>query len=232
MFRCRKLYQAMSESRLMIGYPIMLHLQDKPVAVVGGGRVAARKVKHLRNAGARIYLISPEISPSIRGLVKVGEIIWIQSKYERDMFNEYMPILVIAATNDERVNQTVAQDAHRIRALCNVANGSSDNSDFSNMAQIDQPPLTIALSSSGQSPALLRRLKAKLADDIGEEYAVLADWLGGLRDNAPAVNGSQPARQALYEAILNSDVLALLRAGKRNEARQVFDQFVLEGSPK
>ena len=170
----------MSESKLMTGYPIMLHLQDKPVAVIGGGRVAARKVKRLRNAGARIYLISPEISPSIRGLVDAGDIVWIQSRYERDMFNEYMPILVISATDDERVNQTVAQDAHRIRALCNVANGSSDNSDFSNMAQIDQPPLTIALSSNGYSPALLRLLKAKLADDIGEEYAVLADWLGAL----------------------------------------------------
>ncbi|MDE2638739.1 MAG: bifunctional precorrin-2 dehydrogenase/sirohydrochlorin ferrochelatase [Chloroflexota bacterium] len=222
----------MSESRMMTGYPIMLHLQDKPVAVIGGGRVAARKVKHLRQAGARIYLISPEISPSIRGLVNVGDVVWIQSKYERDMFNEYMPILVIAATDDEEVNLRVAQDAHRIRALCNVANGSSDDSDFSNMAQIDQPPLTIALSSNNHSPALLRMLKAKLAQDIGEEYAVLADWLGALRDEAPAGNGSQPARQALYEAIVNSDVLALLRAGKRTEARHIFDKVVSEGSPK
>lgn len=218
----------MSESRLMTGYPIMLHLQDKPVAVIGGGRVAARKVKHLLKAGARVILISPEVSPSLRDLFSNGNPVWIQSKYERDMFNEYMPILVIAATDDERVNQTVAQDAHRIRALCNVANGSSDNSDFSNMAQIDQPPLTIALSSSGYSPALLRMLKAKLADDIGEEYAVLANWLGGLRESATAGNGSQPARQALYEAILNSDALALLRAGKRTEARRLFDQVVQE----
>lgn len=218
----------MSESRPMTGYPIMLHLQDKPVAVIGGGRVAARKVAHLRKAGARIYLISPQISPSIHGLVDTGDIVWIQSRYERDMFNEYMPILVIAATDNERVNQTVAQDAHRIRALCNVANGSNDNSDFSNMAQIDQPPLTIALSSNNHSPALLRLLKAKLADDIGEEYAVLAIWLGALRDEAPAENGSQPARQALYEAILNSDVLALLGAGKRIEARRLFDQVVQE----
>lgn len=218
----------MSESRLMTGYPIMLHLQDKPVAVIGGGRVAARKVKHLSKAGARIYLISPQISPSIRGLVSAGDVVWIQSKYERDMFNEYMPILVIAATDDEEVNLRVAQDAHRIRALCNVANGSSDNSDFSNMAQIDQPPLTIALSSNNHSPALLRLLKAKLAEDIGEEYAVLANWLGALRADAHSRNGSQPARQALYEAILNSDVLALLREGKRTEALQIFDKIIRE----
>ena len=216
----------------MSGYPIMLHLQDKPVAVVGGGRVAARKVKRLLKAGARVFLISPEIAPAMHGLLNQGDVAWIQSKYQRDMFNDYMPIMVIAATDDERVNQTVAQDAHRIRALCNVANGSSDNSDFSNMAQIDKPPLTVALSTGGKSPALLRALKAKLADDIGEEYAVLADWLGAIRGLTREANGSQPARQALYEDILDSDVLALLRDGKPNEARRIFQQIVQTGAPK
>ena len=145
-----------------IGYPILLHLQDKPVAVIGGGRVASRKVRHLLRANARILLISPDASADLRALAAAEQIDWIEAHYQRDMLNEHMPILVIAATEDERVNQTVAQDAHRIRALCNVANGSSDHSDFSNMAQIDQPPLTIALSSNGRSPALLRLLKTRL----------------------------------------------------------------------
>ncbi len=216
----------------MSGYPIMMHLQDKPVAVVGGGRVAARKVRRLLKAGARVILISPEIAPAMHGLLNEGDVLWLQSKYQRDMFNDYMPILVIAATDDERVNQTVAQDAHRIRALCNVANGSSANSDFSNMALIDQPPLTIALSTGGKSPALLRALKAKLADDIGEEYAVLADWLGAIRGLTREANGSQPTRQALYEDILDSDVLALLREGKPSEARRIFQQIVKTGTPR
>ncbi len=216
----------------MSGYPIMLHLQDKPVAVVGGGRVAARKVERLLQAGARVILISPEISPATRGVINQGEVTWVQSKYERDMFNEYMPILVIAATDDERVNQTVAQDAHRIRALCNVANGSSINSDFSNMAQIDKPPLTVALSTGGQSPALVRALKAKLADDIGEEYAILAAWLGAYRECARKANGSQPTRQALYQEILDSDVLTLLRDGEPKQARSVFQGLVETGRDK
>ncbi len=216
----------------MSGYPIMLHLQDKPVAVVGGGRVASRKVRRLLIAGARVILISPEIAPDLRPLIDEADINWIQSKYQRDMFNDFMPILVIAATDDQRVNQTVAQDAHRIRALCNVANGSSEASDFSNMALIDQPPLTIALSTGGKSPALLRALKAKLVGDIGEEYAVLAEWLGAIRERAPEANGSQPARQALYEGILDSEVLALLRGGNQNEAWQLFQQLTQTGEAK
>ncbi|MDE2749762.1 MAG: bifunctional precorrin-2 dehydrogenase/sirohydrochlorin ferrochelatase [Chloroflexota bacterium] len=211
------------------GYPVLLHLKDKPVAVIGGGEVAARKVEHLLNAGARVLLISPEISPALVQRYNAGDIVWLQAAYQRDMFQEYMPILVIAATDDERVNQTVAQDAHRIRALCNVANGSTDGSDFSNMAQIDQPPLTVALSTSGKSPALLRMLKAKLAADIGEEYSVLADWLGAIRRDARAAKGAQKERQALYEAILDSAVLPLLRAGKTEEARHAFNRIVHAG---
>lgn len=214
----------------MSGYPIMLRLKDKPVAVVGGGAVAARKLRHLLKAGARILLISPELSPAARESLNEGDVLWIQSKYQRDMFNDYMPILVIAATHDRRVNQTVAQDAHRIRALCNVANGSSEGSDFSNMALIEQPPLTIALSTGGKSPALLRALKAKLSADIGAEYAVLAEWLGDIREDAGNSNESQPARQALYEDILESRVLALLRTGNQNEARQVFQQILKAGA--
>ena len=216
----------------MSGYPVMLHLQDKPVAVVGGGAVATRKVKRLLSAGARVYLISAQISPAMRALVNVGDIVWIQARYQRDMFNDYMPILVIAATDDARVNQTVAQDAHRIRALCNVANGSSDDSDFSNMAQIDRPPLTVALSANGKSPALLRLLKSKIANEIGAEYATLAEWLGSIREDARRTNGSQTARQALYDEILHSDVLTLLRDGKSKQARRVFHQLVNERTPQ
>lgn len=216
----------------MSAYPIMLHLRDKPAVVVGGGRVASRKVARLVDAGARVHLISPAIVDALRILVDGGEVAWSQAPYQRDMLNDMMPILVIAATDDERVNRTVAQDAHRIRALCNVANGSSDDSDFSNMAQLDQPPLTIALSTGGKSPALLRALKTKLAAEIGEEYSVLADWLGEIRGQLRSENGRQPARQALYEAVLESDALSLLRAGKSAEARRVFQEIIKAGVAK
>ncbi len=212
------------------GYPILLHLQDRQVAVIGGGRVGARKVKHLVRTGARVLLVSPEASPDLQALAAEGTIEWIAEPYQRDMLNDAMPILVIATTPDSRVNQTVAQDAHRIRALCNVANGSSDDSDFSNMALIEKPPLTIALSSNGQSPALVRQLKRQLTQDLGEEYAILADWLGALRASLPENSPSQANRQTLYEDIVTSEVLALLRAGDRDKAQRVFQQILLEGA--
>ncbi len=208
-----------------VGYPILLHLQDKQAAVIGGGRVATRKVKHLLQSGARVLVISPVVSTKILELANEGEIELIQSDYQRDMLNEYMPFLVIAATDDEHVNQIVAQDAQRIRALSNVANGSSHESDFSNMAVIDQPPLTIALSTNGTSPAMLRTLKKQLEDVIGAEYAVLSEWLGELRMPLKGQFDSQSERQELYQRILNSDVLQLLRDGQPERARTVFQEI-------
>ena len=212
------------------GYPILLHLQDRQVAVIGGGRVGTRKAKHLLRTGARVLLVSPEVSADLQALAADGAIEWIAKPYERDLLNDYMPVLVIATTSDPRVNQTVAQDAHRIRALCNVADGSSDDSDFSNMALIEKPPLTIALSSDGRSPALVRQLKRQLTQDLGDEYAILADWLGALRAATPAESESQAERQALYEDIVASEVLALLRAGDRDKAQRVFQQILREGA--
>ena len=212
------------------GYPVLLHLQDRQVAVIGGGRVGARKVKHLLRTGARVLLISPEANAELQDLADEGAIEWIAEPYQRDMLNDAMPVLVIATTSDARVNQTIAQDAHRIRALCNVADGSSDDSDFSNMALIEKPPLTIALSSNGQSPALVRQLKRQLTKDLGDEYAILADWLGALRATLPGESRSQADRQTLYEDIVTSEVLALLRAGDRDKAQRVFRQILLEGA--
>ncbi len=214
------------------GYPVLLHLQDRQVAVIGGGRVGARKVKHLVRTGARVLLISPGAGPDLQALAAEGAIEWIAEPYRRDMLNDYMPVLVIATTSDARVNQTIAQDAHRIRALCNVADGSSGDSDFSNMALIEKPPLTIALSSDGRSPALVRQLKRRLTQDLGDEYAILADWLGTLRASLPDDSATQPDRQTLYEDILSSEVLALLRAGERDKARRVFQQILLEGASR
>ena len=210
------------------GYPILLHLRDRQVAVIGGGRVATRKVRHLLGSGALVLVISPEVSDELQAYADDNRIELIKSRYERDMLNDHMPILVIAATDDARVNQIVAQDAHRVRALCNVANGSGE-SDFSNMALISHPPLTIALSTSGASPAMLRRLKTQLEKVIGEEYAILADWMGEIRGPLKSQLQSQAERNLLFEQLLDSDVLELLRIGECEQARQLFQQIVSEG---
>lgn len=214
------------------GYPILLKLINKQVIVVGGGNVATRKVKNLLDAQARVLIISPDITATLQKFVDEEQVEWLKVNYQRDMMNTYMPLLVIATTNNARVNQTVAQDAHRIRAWINVADGTSDDSDFSNMAILNQPPLTIALSTNGASPALLHHLKAEIGSAIGHEYAILADWLSEIRQPMKAEIYSQSDRKNLYQQILESDIIVLLRQGKQDDARQAFQQILAEGMPQ
>lgn len=208
------------------GYPILLHLQDKQVAVIGGGAVATRKIKHLLAARARVLVISPAATDEIQAWSGQGQVEFLPATYRRDMLKEHMPLLVIAATDDAIVNQIVAQDAQRIRALCNVVNDSAADSDFSNMAVLDRAPLTIALSSNGASPALTRRLKQQLERVIGAEYGILSEWLGELRQPLPDQLQPPAARRALYQRILDSDILALLRADQPESARRRFKEIV------
>jgi siroheme synthase-like protein len=219
-------------SELTTGYPILLNLTNKQVVVVGGGVIATRKIKNLLDAQARVLIISPEIAPALQTLVDNEQVDWVNELYQRDMLNEYMPLLVIATTDDARVNQTVAQDAQRIRAWINIADGSSDESDFSNMAILNQPPLTIALSTNGTSPALLHHLKAEVGSAIGDEYSILADWLGEIRQPVKSGIYTQSDRKNLYQQILDSEIITLLRQGKRDDAWQIFQQILAEGMPQ
>lgn len=211
------------------GYPILLNLEDRQVVVVGGGMVATRKVHNLLTAGARVLVISPEITPKLQTNVDVGQIEWVKALYQRDMLNTYMPLLVIATTDDARVNQTVAQDAHRIRAWVNIADGNRNDSDFSNMAVVHHPPLIVALGTNGTSPALLRHLKDEIRTVLGDEYAILAEWMGTIRQPLKDEVLTQSQRHHIYQQVLESDVLALLRDGNHDAARMIFQQIIGEG---
>lgn len=205
------------------GLPVMLNIADRMCVVVGGGNVAARKITGLLEADASITLISPEIADSIKNLLQ--HIHWEQRPYKAGDLEAYHPALVYAATHDEVVNRQIAQEANALGVLVNVADELNESS-FSNMITIRRSPLTIALHTGGTSPALAKHLGAVLDTAIGEEYAILAHWLGDLRAASREQLDTQAQRQQLYEAVLTSDILNLLRQQQVDTARQQFDALV------
>jgi precorrin-2 dehydrogenase/sirohydrochlorin ferrochelatase len=204
------------------GLPVMLNIAGRMCVVVGGGNVATRKITDLLEVDARIILISPEIADPIKNLLE--HIHWEQRPYTPGTLGPYRPILVYAATNDTHVNRQVAQEAQALGALVNVADGTYESS-FSNMTAIRRPPLIIALHTGGTSPALANHLGGVLEACIGEEYTILARWLGDLRSSSREQLDTQMQRQQLYEAILESDILHLLRQQQTDRARQQFDKI-------
>ncbi len=72
----------------MILYPINLDVTGKPCVVVGGGKVALRKILGLLTAGARVKVIAPEICAGVEELVQRGAISWTQAKFSEELLGD------------------------------------------------------------------------------------------------------------------------------------------------
>ncbi|MGY2074700.1 uroporphyrinogen-III C-methyltransferase [Blastococcus sp. SYSU DS0828] len=97
-------------------YPVGLRLRDRPVVVVGGGRVAHRRVAGLLEARARVTVVSPEVTPALESLAAAGSTTWHRRPYRPgDLDGAWY---AVAATDDPAVNAAVAEEAERARIFC------------------------------------------------------------------------------------------------------------------
>ncbi len=150
-------------------YPVFLNLKGKRAVVIGGGKVAERKILTLLKARADITVISPQLTKRLKKLK--GKIKHIPRQYRKgDLKGSF---LVIAATDSQAINKKVSEDAP---CLVNVVDAPS-LCNFIVPAVVRRGPLTIAISTSGVSPALSRSIRKELERLYGPE---LADYLRSL----------------------------------------------------
>lgn len=145
-----------------MSYPIMLAIEGKKAVVVGGGRVAFRKVRNLVDAKAEVTVISPELTGELQGLMSEGEMTWINREFQEGDLEGAM--VVIAATDQPEINQRVLEDATDHQLVNVVDDPKSGN--FQVPASLKRGRLTIAVSTDGASPFLAKKIR----DDIGEPY--------------------------------------------------------------
>lgn len=208
-------------------YLIALHLENKPCVIVGGGKVATRKIEALLESGAIVTVISLEVNDSLLGCATKSKFTWIRDNYSSERLKGLDPFLVITCTNNDAVNRQITEDAHAIGAIVN--NISAPNqSDFHNMATIQKGNIQVGISSGASSPTLTSYLKTEIKHLIDDAIETLSYWLGNLRPIVSDSIASQADRQALYRKIVTSDVLTLLRIGQVDKARQSFDTIVEE----
>jgi precorrin-2 dehydrogenase/sirohydrochlorin ferrochelatase len=202
----------------VIGYPIALvGLEHTQCIVVGGGRVAARKVSALRQAGARPVVISPAFCESLRRLAECGEIEAIEHTYRPGDLESAR--LVIAATDDPAINEAVWREAQSLGCLVNVVDDPA-HCNFHVPATVRRGTLAISISTGGNSPALARRLRQGLETQFDAAYEPYLALLGELRPLVRARIADPARRKALWVALLDSDILELLRDGAAQAARQ------------
>ncbi|MFC5447279.1 precorrin-2 dehydrogenase/sirohydrochlorin ferrochelatase family protein [Paenibacillus aestuarii] len=214
-------------------YPIMLDLIGTRSLVVGGGRIAERKVRSLVQAGAHVTVLSPDFTD---GLVEMGqrsEIKLIEERFSEAWLREQTASalkacrLVIAATDSAEVNQAVCAAARRWGMFVNVVD-QPELSTFILPSVVRRGKLVIAVSSGGASPSFARKIARELEQSYGEEYELYLDFLSEFRLKIQAVIADKQARQQLFQEMLAWDVLPRIRAGTfadwKDKLFRAFDQ--------
>lgn len=192
-------------------YPVDLVVEGRRCVVVGGGAVAARKVEGLLAAGADVVVIAPKIDDQIRNLgVHVVE----RSYCAGDLDGAW---LVIAATDDSGVNQTIRADADRERVWINAADDPKACS-FTLPAVVRRGPVMMTVSTAGHSPALASWVRGELAAQLGPELGLLAELLSEARDELKAAGRS--TEDVDWRPALSWDMLELIRSGRTAQARE------------
>lgn len=195
-------------------YPVYVDLAGREVLVVGGGPVAARKVRGLADTGARVTVLAPETCPELDRAAEEADAEVLRRAWRPGDAEGWW--LVIAATDDPEVNSRVAEEARGARALCNVAD-RPELCSFHVPAVLRRGLLQMAVSTGGASPALAARIRRQLEEQYGESYAPLLEGLMDLRRHFQQRHPDEPQRRRrLLASFLDSEAPdRLLREGDR-----------------
>src|SRR5215475_4563745 len=204
-------------------YPIYLDLKGRKALVVGGGAIAEGKALQLNAAGARVTIVSPELTEALRVSVERGEIDHRNGSFIEEDLNGV--VLVISATDDRKVNEEVANAAKERGLLCNVVD-QPDLCSFITPALVTRGGLQISVSTGGGSPTLTQRVKREVAALVGKEYGVLLELAAEMRAEAKNRIADFDRRKGALRAFVESDALDLIRAGRLDEAYALARRFL------
>jgi siroheme synthase-like protein len=196
-------------------YPVNLVVDGRPCLVVGGGRVAAGKVRGLVEAGARVTVVAPDLDPAIVGLADLGGVAVERRAYRRGDVAGYR--FVVAATGDPQVNQAVYDDGEAAGVWVNAADDPERCSAIL-PARVRQGRLLVTISTSGFSPAVASWLKGRFAAELGPEYDELIGMLGEARTEVQA--RGLATEDVDWRRALDSGILDLIRAGRLEDAKE------------
>lgn len=161
-------------------YPIMVNMNDKPVVIIGGGEVAARKVADLLEAGAKVKVISPDFNDQIINaeMSFSDKVVLLKRRYRTSDLDG--AFIVFSATNDQAVNAEVFREAEQKGILINAVD-DPPNCSFYVPSFVRRGELLFALSTAGASPALAARLRREMEKHIPEDIEQTLEKLKAAR---------------------------------------------------
>lgn len=207
-------------------YPINLDISGRTCLVVGGGSVGTRKVKTLLKCGARVRVVAPKASGELRTLAADGCIDLKERPYApADLEGVF---LVIGATNDEAVNLNISRDAEARKILYNIAD-RPEACNFILPAIVNRGDLFLAVSTSGKSPALAKKLRKDLEKSFGDEYAVFLTLMGAVRTKLLDMQHEPEAHKQQFETLIECGLLEMIRGKNMSQIDALLRDVLGEG---
>jgi precorrin-2 dehydrogenase/sirohydrochlorin ferrochelatase len=201
-------------------YIACLNLEMRPALVVGAGSVGLEKINGLMACGARVTVVAPDVHTDVDELSDVGAIELHRRAYATADLDGCF--LVVAATSDTDLNRRVYEDAEARSMLVNVVD-VPELCNFILPAIQREGPLAVAISTSGASPALAKRMRNEAREMFGPEYAELAFLLDEQREWAKSTLPTYGDRRDFFERIVNGDPdpIEMLRGGQVLAVREM-----------
>ncbi|WP_312691367.1 siroheme synthase CysG [Kosakonia sp.] len=200
--------------------PLFAAVKDRPVLVIGGGEIAARKITFLRRAGARVLIVARHLEPELLTLAEQQAVQWLASEFDESQLDNVF--LVIAATDDSALNRRVFDAANVRHRLVNVVDDQPLCS-FIFPSIVDRSPLLVAISSGGNAPVLARLLREKIEALLPGNLGRMAEVAGRWRTRIKAFRRSTDERRRFWESAFRGRFASLMAAGDEPAAEKALE---------
>ncbi len=198
-------------------YPVYIDLNNKKCLVIGGGKVAERKIDNLLYYGCLIRVVSPQVEENIERWADKELIELHKRDFEpQDLEDSFM---VFVATDDNKINEQVSAMCRERGVMVNAVD-DPPNCDFYVPSIVRRNSLVLAISTGGKSPAFARRIRSEIEEIITPEYGEFVDILGEQRELIKNHIKDIEMRKKIFEDLVYSDILDLLKAGEKERARE------------
>ena len=199
-------------------YTVQLNMENRPCVVVGGGSVALRKTQSLLEAGAIVTVIAPEILPEIIALQRTFPALRLcRREYEKgDTADAF---LVVAATDNRKINAAVTEEAKQHHCLLNVTD-DPDAGNFSVAGIYDNGSLHFSAATGG-NPRLTHLLLEDLQQQYGDDMAAFAAFLDEQREKVKLLAPDTRTRQEFWRNTLTNQLLQEVKAGRLQQVKEI-----------
>ncbi len=206
-------------------YPIYLDIEGKKCVVIGGGKVAERKVASLLNAGAKVRVISPVVTAALEKAAGERKISLSKRQYRKGDLRKVL--LAYAATDDVSTNIRVFLEAREKGVLLNVVD-NPESSHFIVPSVVERGRLSIAISTGGTSPAFAKNLRIEMEERYGDEYAAFLDIMAAIRQKLLTKGSGSDKNRKLFNKLASSSMPEMIKNGRWKEVDKIITSLLGE----